>query len=144
MTGRQVSLGNLGSGSFAAAVGVMFLYFLATLAVSTAVGAMLAKLFARQVPFRRLIITCFKAFALVSLLGLLGRIVITLTGMRVPTGRSAPLAIAGMCAVGWLMTRDLKIQGVPAKFPGLGAKVMTCFAILSLAVVVIVVMALGA
>jgi len=46
--------------------------------------------------------------------------------------------------VGWLMTRDLKTQGVSAKFPGVGAKVMTCFAILSLAVVVIVVMALGA
>jgi len=122
----------------------MFFYSLATLAVSTAVCATFAKMFAMQVPFRRHIITCFKAFAAVLLLGLVGRIVLTLAGMRVPSALGAPLSIAAMSAVGWLITHDLKAQAVPAKFPGVGAKVITCFVALTTAVVVIVIIALGA
>jgi len=137
-------MGALGSEGFAAALATMFFYFLATLVVSSAICALLAKVFAMQVPFRRLIVTCFKAFFPVLLLALAGHIVLTLAGLRIPSGLNAPLALAGDCAVGWLITRDLKAYGVPAKFPGVGAKVMTCYQALILAMVVTVIVALGA
>jgi hypothetical protein len=136
-------LGTVDSGSFAALSG-MLLYALATLAVSTVVCAGLAKLFARQVSLRRLIVTCFKAFGLILLLGFVVRIAVTLAGMRVPSGLGDLLGIASVCAVGWLITHDLKGQGVAAKFPGVGAKVMTCYLLLSLALVVGVIWAVGA
>ena len=142
---RERNMGTFGSGGFAAALPAMFLYFVATLVVSTAICAMLAKLFAMQVPFRRHIMTCFKAFLPVLLLALAGQMVIRLAGLpMIPSGLNVPLAIAGNCAVGWLITRDLKSQGVPAKFPGVGAKVVTCYQVLILAVVVTVIMAVRA
>ena len=137
-------MGNLGPGSIAATLEAMFLYFLATLVGSTAISAVLAKLFARQVPFLRLVISCFKAFAPVLLLALVIGIAGVLTGMRMSSALTTPLTFAGQCAVGWLITRDLKSQGVPANFPGVGAKVMTCFIVLTLVVVVVVIVALGA
>ena len=132
-------MGTLGSGGFVASI-AMLLNFLAILAVSTAICALFGKLFARQVPFRRLIVTCFKAFLPVLLFGF----ALIVAGLRIPSGLDAPVAVAGDCVVGWLITRDLKGQGVPAKFPGVGAKVITCYQALILAVVVTVIVAVGA
>jgi hypothetical protein len=93
--------------------------------VLTIFGACILKYFVRTVPLLSLAILFFWAVFRVLFVVAVAMFVAILLRLEFPLGFSGLFSIAGMCVVGWLITRDLaKRYGVPSKFPGPGFKTM--------------------
>jgi|ERR1700733_3169826 len=97
------------------------------------------KYFVRQVPILNHAAILFWAALRVQIVALvlilLGRIfgisVVALSGL---------FSVLALCATGWLVTQHLsRSYGVPAKFPAVGAKVMTTMVIITLLIVVAII-----
>ena len=120
------------------------LFAIIVFCVWTLIGTLVMKSFVRQVPIRSHAAILFWAtlrvqvvvFALILLGGAFG---ISLRPL------SSLFTVLALCATGWLVTRHLsRNYAVPAKFPGIGAKVMTTMVVMTLLVVIAVVVITGA
>lgn len=100
--------------------------------VLTVFGALALKFFVRNVPLlSHAIIFFWSVFRVLIVVGALW-LAIILLGVQVPSSLSGLFSLAGMCAVGWLITHDLaKRYGTSIKFPGPGFKVVLTILVLS-------------
>ena len=104
---------------------------LLTLAL-TFFGTFLLKFFVRQVPLLSHAFIFFWAVFRVLFVTTVLWLGVVITGLQIPAAFSGLFSIAGMCVVGWLITRSLETgYGVPKKFPGAGFKVMLSLLALS-------------
>jgi hypothetical protein len=95
----------------------------------TIFGALILKYFVRSVPLLGHAVLFFWALFRVTLVAIVLTSIVALTRMDIPSSLSLSVLfiIAGMCAVGWLITYDLgRRYGVPTEFPGPGFKTMLC------------------
>jgi hypothetical protein len=127
---REIHWDSIGLALGQALFGVVLLSLVWTL-----LGMLVMKYFVRHVPLVSHAIILFWAIFRV-LLAVLG---LTIAGalLDISAGPFAGLlSLLGMCAIGWLITRDLAEKyGTPTKFPAVGAKVM--FSMLALTWIII-------
>ena len=110
----------------------------------TIVGMLVMKFLVRQAPILDHAAIMFWAIVRVQLAVLFLVVLLGFFGVR-PAALSSLIALPALCAVGWLVTRDLsrKYQ-VPAKFPAVGAKVVATMLIVTLLIVVAAIAITGA
>jgi hypothetical protein len=107
-------------------------------AICTLVGAPIMKLTERAIPLWRHALICFWAFARgIALLFVVTDVWATWLRLPYPSWAGSLVGIAMLCAIGWLISADLKKQGVHRRFPGVGARVILAL-VLGLVVVVVV------
>jgi hypothetical protein len=99
--------------------------------VSTVLGALILKFFYRNIAFKQLAGLCFWAIFRVLLICVVLYIAARLSNISLPAEVSGLVTLAGMCAAGWLITRDMQRHGVPKRFPGPGLKVVIGLLIVS-------------
>jgi hypothetical protein len=108
-------------------------------AICTLVGAPIMKLTERGIPFWRHALICFWAFVRgVALYDVAIDVWVRLLRQPLPSWADGLALIVTLCGIGWLISADLKKQGVNRRFPGVGARV-----IFWLNVVVVVVVVIG-
>jgi hypothetical protein len=88
-----------------------------------------------QVPVKTLAFVCFWATLRVLIAISIGTFIYTFAPFPIPHVLSSLISIAALCVIGWLITRDLVPHGIPAKFPGAGAKAMFGMLVISWVVV---------
>ena len=108
-------------------------------AICTLVGTPIMKLTERGIPLWRHALICFWAFARVFVVyDLATDVWVKLLRQPVPSWAGSLADIVTLCCIGWLISFDLKKQGVNRRFPGVGARV-----ILGLALGIVVVVVIG-
>ena len=120
--------------------------------VWTLIGSLVMKYLFRQVPIRSHAAILFWAMLRVQIVVLALIVLGSVFSISVRSLSSlfggltqSLFPILALCAVGWLVTRDLsKKYGVPTKFPAVGAKVMTTMYIITLLIVVAIIVMTGA
>jgi hypothetical protein len=100
-----------------------------------ALGASVLKFFYRKLTFTQLGGLCFWAILRVLAIGTALYLTVLVANVPFPKGLWGLVSLAGMCAVGWLITRDMGKFGVPKQFPGPGFKAVLGVLIISSAFV---------
>jgi len=93
--------------------------------ICTLVGAPIMKLTERGIPFWRHALICFWAFARgFALYDVATDVWVGLLRQPDPSWADSLADIVMLCGIGWLISADLKKQGVNRRFPGVGARVI--------------------